>query len=106
VGYCYLLHYEDAKTGEARHYIGFAIDSDHLKERIAKHRAGIGARSVKNGRSIRVVRLWRGASGWDDEKRLKALGGRKLCPECSPYLKNHHQVSRSRLSDGQEVEAA
>ena len=84
---CYLIHCDDVVTGQASHYIGFAVN---LSERVAKHRASKGAGFLKQanhkGISWRVVRVWRNGDR-EAEKALKALGGKNLCPICSPYYK-------------------
>ena len=85
MGYCYLLHFENEDTGDHKHYIGYARDYEHLNARIHKHKNNIGAKWVKNGKNIKVVRLWRNATP-ADEKRLKALVAQRFCPLCSNYI--------------------
>lgn len=85
MGYCYLLHFKDSRTGEAKHYLGYARDKEHLADRITKHRAGAGARWTKNGQEIEFVRLWRDATP-EHEKKLKNLGGINFCPHCSKFM--------------------
>lgn len=84
---CYLIHF-DEPVGNARHYIGFAAD---LSERIAKHRAGRGAKLTARANALgvgwRVVRVWRAADR-QAEKYLKSLGASDLCPHCSRYMRN------------------
>ncbi len=92
MGFCYLIHLDDPLANGSQHYIGYARDRQHLEERIQKHLAGIGARYLKVAHrqkvSYRVVRIWRSATS-ADEKRLKQLGGKNLCPHCSPYMRGY-----------------
>lgn len=85
MGYCYLLHFENEATGEHKHYIGWAKDYEHLKERIYKHKNNIGAKWVRNSKNVRVVRLWKDATT-QDERRLKTLVAERFCPLCSKYI--------------------
>ncbi len=97
MGFCYLIHLDDPLADGSQHYLGYARDRDHLSERVQKHMSGIGARYLKVARlkdvSFRVVRIWRDATP-ADEKRLKQLGGKNLCPHCSPYMRGYTLRSR------------
>ncbi len=86
----YLLHFTSPYR-HARHYLGYAED---LAERLARHRAGNGARLVQVcaehgidfilARILRFTqdRLWEG--GREKERELKRQkNGRKLCPICA-----------------------
>jgi predicted GIY-YIG superfamily endonuclease len=85
VGYVYLLCFDGT------HYVGFARNREHLKERISLHRAGEGAKYTTYQKSLgcefEVVRLWKNATP-ADEQRVKSLVGKHFCPKCSPYLNN------------------
>ncbi len=96
VAYVYLLHFQDAETGEAKHYVGYARDRSHLEERISKHRAGTGARWVKNGHSIELVRLWRDATP-EHERKFKTLGAVNFCPRCSKFIPSASVKGRASI---------
>ena len=55
----YLLHLDQPISNHAQHYIGYAEDVD---ERVARHRAGNGARlmqiAAERGIGFEVVRIW------------------------------------------------
>ncbi len=80
---CYLLHFSRPHK-HARHYLGTAHDLD---ARLARHRAGTGARLLQvcneEGIDYQVVRTWDG--GRQVEVRLKARkDAPRLCPVCNP----------------------
>ena len=90
MGLLYLLCYEHT------HYVGFANDREHLKERIKRHRNGTGARhTTRNGPNFEVVRLFRNATP-KDEKLMKAMSPKNFCPCCSDY------IGKSRVVIGSE----
>jgi predicted GIY-YIG superfamily endonuclease len=77
----YLIHF-DKPYRHARHYLGSA---SRLKQRLARHRAGQGARLLdviqQAGITWRCVRQWKG--GQELERRLKRRhSGCRLCPIC------------------------
>jgi hypothetical protein len=77
----YLLHFSQPYR-HARHYLGSAAD---LEARIARHRAGAGARLIEvitiAGIGFVVARTWPG--GKQEERRLKSQkNGARLCPIC------------------------
>ena len=77
----YLLHFTTPYR-HARHYLGSA---DDLESRLARHRAGNGARLVQvcadHGIDFVLARTWQG--GREKERQLKRQkNGRKLCPIC------------------------
>lgn len=78
----YLIHF-DKKLKHARHYMGKTSD---IKQRIADHKAGRGARILKvllaKGIGWRVARIWHRADR-TLERRLKQLHRADLCPVCS-----------------------
>lgn len=81
MGTVYLLHFSRSYR-HARHYIGY---TDNLEERLARHRAGNGARLIevitKIGITFEVVRIWSGKRKL--ERRLKNNKNSKfLCPIC------------------------
>ena len=82
--YVYVIHFHGTVCGKARHYTGFAWTREHMEERIAKHRKGVGAKftALANFKGIgwRVVRVFR-ADGPYDEIRVKRYA-RFLCPVC------------------------
>jgi hypothetical protein len=90
-GFIYLLHFEKALPDGRQHYVGFARNRDHLAERVALHRSGNGAGftfvMAQQGIGFHVVRLWRGARGWLDERRIKERGARSQCPLCGSLTK-------------------
>ena len=86
----YLIHFDKPignpgnPRGQAQHYLGYA---NRLKERIAHHRNGTGARllQVVNELGIgwKVVRKWEGDRAL--EGRLKRQhNSPRLCPVCNP----------------------
>jgi predicted GIY-YIG superfamily endonuclease len=77
----YLLHFERPYR-HARHYLGYAADLDM---RLARHRAGRGARLVEviteAGISFTLARTWEGDRTM--ERRLKNRhASPRLCPLC------------------------
>jgi predicted GIY-YIG superfamily endonuclease len=78
----YLIHFDKAFK-HARHYLGKTAD---LRQRLADHRAGKGARLLavlkQKGIGWRVVRTWERADK-GLERRLKSLHRAELCPRCS-----------------------
>lgn len=82
-GVVYLLHLSEPYK-HARHYIGHATDLD---ARIARHRAGDGARLIAvitaAGLSFELARTWPG--GRDLERAIKRRkNAPRLCPLCTP----------------------
>lgn len=81
----YLIHFhEPIAPGRhtCQHYLGSA---KHLRDRIAEHRAGRGARltqvAIERGIAFTVVRTWEG--GRHLERQLKnRKNGFRLCPIC------------------------
>jgi predicted GIY-YIG superfamily endonuclease len=87
MGYCYLLHF-DSPIAPGRHtcqhYLGYT--SRRLRDRIAEHRAGRGARLTEvareRGIGFTCVRTWANGSR-QLERRLKNWkGSNTLCPIC------------------------
>jgi predicted GIY-YIG superfamily endonuclease len=80
----YLLHF-DRPYCHARHYLGFACDLD---QRIARHRAGDGARLVEvaaaAGIGFVVARTWPG-----DRTLERSLKRRKASPRLCPICRGH-----------------
>jgi predicted GIY-YIG superfamily endonuclease len=83
----YILHFSSAHY-HARHYCGVAHD---LEERLARHRAGNGAKLMevvkKAGIDFEVCRLWRFDTfeeAHDFERKLKKWQmSPRLCPLCT-----------------------
>jgi len=80
-GTVYLLHFARPYQ-HARHYLGYA---DNLEQRLARHRAGSGARLLAviaaAGIDWRLVRTWPGTRTL--ERRLKGRhSGVRVCPLC------------------------
>jgi hypothetical protein len=87
----YLLHLDKPignpgnPRGQAQHYLGSTED---LAARLARHRAGNGARLIEvavreRGRDFTLVRTWPG--GHAVERYLKdGHRGNRLCPDCYP----------------------
>lgn len=78
----YLLHFE-ASIGNGRHYIG---STTNLARRTRQHETGRGAKFTRRfaakGIAFVVARTWEG--GMSLEFELKKIGGKRLCPVCSP----------------------
>lgn len=87
MAHCYLLHFERAiapGVHTTQHYLGFTARP--LRERIAEHRAGRGARLTQvahqRGIAFICVRTWQNGSR-SLERRLKnRKEGPVLCPVC------------------------
>ncbi len=80
-GTVYLLHF-DTPYRHARHYLGW---TENLDQRLARHRAGDGARLMAVITDAQIT--WRLARTWDGtrraERRLKNRGGHaRICPIC------------------------
>ncbi len=87
VGTIYLLHFDEAVSDHARHYLGWASD---LGARLAAHRDGRGARLMEvckeRGITWHVSRTWEGTR--DRERAIKDRAeGPRLCPDCTPAPK-------------------
>lgn len=89
MGTCYLLHFETPIAPgrhTCQHYIGWS--NRRLRERIADHRKGYGARltqvAKERGISFIVVRTWPNTTR-RDERRLKNRKDvpKRLCPICT-----------------------
>lgn len=87
MGYCYLIHFDRPISPDhtCQHYIGYTMRS--LRERMADHRSGRGARLTQvareRGIGFRCVRTWRNASR-SLERQLKNRkdAPKRLCPVC------------------------
>ena len=92
VGIIYLLHF-DQPYKHARHYMGWAMDQEHLEARLDRHRRGKSKvalmRAVANARiGFRVARTWEGTL--DRERQLKKWKMTpRLCPLCTYGAGNH-----------------
>ena len=80
-GTVYLIHF-DRPYRHARHYTGWA---GNLDARLARHRAGNGARLIEvvmaAGIGWELARTWPGTRA--DERRIKrARNAPRLCPLC------------------------
>lgn len=89
MGTCYLFHFETPIAPgrhTCQHYLGWT--SRHVRERIAEHRKGCGARltqvAKERGISFIVVRTWPNTTR-SDERRLKNRKDvpKRLCPICT-----------------------
>ena len=83
-GTIYLLHFDQAVSDHARHYLGWASD---LAARLEAHRAGRGARLMEvcaeRGITWHVSRTWQGTR--DRERAIKDRAeSPRLCPDCTP----------------------
>ena len=83
----YLLHFDSpiSPAHTAQHYLGSCTD---LRQRLADHRAGRGARltqvAKERGIGFIVAATWPG--GRQEERRLKRRkDGRRLCPICNGH---------------------
>lgn len=89
----YLIHF-DSPYRHARHYIG-VTDGD-INERIARHRAGNGARLIQVIQQAGIT--WRLAKIWEHaprqfERALKARkGAHRFCPVCLSQSEGAHPV--------------
>jgi hypothetical protein len=84
VGVVYLLHF-DQPYRHARHYTGWTESSGSLKERLARHERGDGARLLEivhaAGITWRLARTWAGPRA--RERQIKRQGGAsRRCPLC------------------------
>lgn len=81
-GTVYLLHFSEHYK-HAGHYIGY---TDNLDERLARHKAGNGARLIQviteAGLTFVLARTWQG--GHILERKLKQHGATRICPICNP----------------------
>lgn len=81
LGTCYLLHFDKPHPNGSYHYLGW---SQNAIKRLAQHRAGKGGRAtkclVRLGVGFEMVAIWKGTKA--TERRLKQIGGKKLCPKC------------------------
>jgi predicted GIY-YIG superfamily endonuclease len=110
-GTVYLLHFERPYK-HARHYIGWTVN---LKARLARHRAGNGARLIEvitaAGIGFKLARTWPG--GRDRERQIKTQGGAsRCCPLCGIIPRTgglprnaDGSISRSRTTDRQKQHA-
>jgi predicted GIY-YIG superfamily endonuclease len=86
MGSCYLLHFERriSERHTTQHYIGYTKRS--LRERIADHRAGRGARltqvAKQRGIGFICVRTWSKASRRFERQLKNRKEGPVLCPLC------------------------
>ena len=83
-GTIYLLHFDQAVSDHARHYLGWASD---LAARLEAHREGRGARLMEvvaeRGITWHLSRTWEGTR--DRERAIKNRAeGPRLCPDCTP----------------------
>jgi len=88
-GRCYLLHFynpetgQSAKYGRSGHYLGSSLD---IAARLARHRAGNGARLIEvitdAGLSFLVVRTWVGGKPLERKLKSRKNAPRELCPVC------------------------
>lgn len=103
----YLLHASQqigSTRHTAQHYLGYCEDGS-LSARIARHRAGEGARItaafIAAGASLSVVRAWNGTR--KDERRLKQWHApNRLCPLCkegSTHVADERGEEISRIDD-------
>jgi predicted GIY-YIG superfamily endonuclease len=97
-GTVYLIHL-DPPYKHARHYTGWTANLD---QRLAEHRAGIGARLLdvaqKAGGSWHLVRTWPGTKKLERAiKDTRAVP--RLCPECSPHPDPLTRGRAARLVD-------
>lgn len=83
----YLLHFTRPYK-HAKHYVGFTA-AEGLDERIARHRAGTGARLIAvildAGIDFVIARVWHCSSvaeAREREKKLKYRGNLRTCPLC------------------------
>lgn len=89
----YLLHFS-RPFRHALHYLGWTVN---LLERIAKHRAGTGARLVavvrEYGIEVEVVAVWPGDRS--TERSLKRWhNGKRLCPICKAKARAERHQGR------------
>lgn len=92
----YLLHIDPPYVGKqrnpdakriqiARHYFGY---TNHLKQRVAEHQAGGGARlcqvAVEAGCRLLLVRTWSKATRAEERRLKNHRNAPRLCPICNP----------------------
>ncbi|MEP0806735.1 MAG: endonuclease [Chloroflexota bacterium] len=86
----YLIHL-DAPLHHARHYVGYA---EHVKQRLAHHRQGTGARilAVCNERGIEydIVRTWEGAGKTFERKLKNCKHAARYCPKCTTRPRDYN----------------
>jgi predicted GIY-YIG superfamily endonuclease len=81
----YLIHF-DRPYRHARHYLGYCRTPEDLAARLARHRAGRGARLLRVVQGAGIG--WHVARTWPDgdrtrERRLKNnRNGPRYCPVC------------------------
>ena len=91
--YLLALYLNGAHTAyrHAKHYLGWAAN---VRERLAAHRSGKGARFTQvvlaEGYDIQLVRLWPGASRIEERRLKRWHGGARLCPICSAQTHETH----------------
>jgi hypothetical protein len=82
VGEIYLLHF-DRKYAHAQHYLGWALDH---KPRVENHRKGRGAKLTRAaadaGIGMRVARVWRNVTRFDERRLHRWNNNSDLCPVC------------------------
>lgn len=108
-GVIYLLHF-DQPYKHARHYVGWTAN---VKQRLAEHAAGRGARLLavvrEAGIGWQLARMWPG--GRARERQIKRQGGHaRQCPMCGvrPRCLPRNadgSLSRSRTTDAQKSAA-
>lgn len=92
IGIIYLLHF-DQPYKHARHYMGWAMDQEHLEIRLKIHRRGKSKVALMRavaaaGINFRVTRTWEGTL--DRERQLKNWKMTpRLCPLCTNGEDNH-----------------
>ena len=78
----YLLHFSPSYK-HARHYLGFAWK---VKDRIALHRSGRGARltqvAIEAGCELVLTRVWKYQFRRDERRLKNQKNSPKLCPIC------------------------
>jgi hypothetical protein len=87
----YLIHFDEPigdlsnPHGQAHHYLGYTED---LEERLARHRAGNGARLLEvlaeRGISWRLARVWPDGDKALERRLKNCHGGGRFCPICDP----------------------
>lgn len=88
-GLVYLLHFDREYKKGQMHYVGFARDHAHLKERIDRHRSGFGGDTTHYAYTgdvpFSLVKVFKAPRGYKDEKKVKNNTYR-LCPICNALL--------------------
>jgi predicted GIY-YIG superfamily endonuclease len=87
MAYCYLLHFERPIAPglhTCQHYLGYT--RKRLRDRIAEHRAGKGARLTQvaheRGIGFVCVRTWPDGSRGLERRLKNQKRGNRLCPVC------------------------